>query len=85
MKADFSVATCSAEELTVLVVLAWPKFLVKLETEQKAKDQVAQTIKNFSLISAKREKYITRLEGWLLSIIATVSIAFLVTIWVWLR
>ena len=84
-KANFSVATCSAEELAVLVVLAWPKFLAMVDDEQKVRSQAAKTIKDSLLISAKREKYITRLEGWLLSIIATVSIAFLVTIWVWLR
>lgn len=84
-KAAFSEKTCSAEELSALVVYAWPKFLAKLEAEQKVKDKVARTIKNLSLISAEREKYIARLEGWLLKIIATVFIAFLVTMWAWLR
>ena len=84
-KADFSETICSAEELAVLVVLAWPKFLGKLAAEQKAKDRVAQTIKKLSLASVEGEKCIARLEGWLLKILATVSIALLITMWVWLK
>ena len=76
---------CSAEALAKLVVAAWPKFLAILESEQNARNKTAQTLRDFSLISAEREKHIVRLEGWLLKCFATFAIAFVLTMWAWLK